>query len=393
MKIFTANNYIKLRAGMIAGFSALALYSCSNQDLPSSADAPENASMVSFNLSFNQDFDIGHEIIPMPDMACSRAEGSAYNNFKMYSGQLAIMKELSDGRYFVYRTLEPVLNSGTPTYLDGKMNLADYIEGAGQVYLLPGEYYAVLMINGPLDFLQEGDILDKNESIIDEISYLHSLRDMYFASQKFTVQKGDQLQPNPDDSNTVVNLKADRLASPVRFILTTDDKYQKAYGVKMEMGISAKGSEIPAGMNIKGEYIWKPASDIISLNSKMDVVHTRISDNENSKWYMFPSYAEKDVSVPTSPFFFTRIDGKTDVTVNFNISKLYLTVSGEVLYEGAVNVNNVKVSPDHITNIILNYSSKDGKLSYSVDEEEIQYIESLWNSSYPDVPFNYIEYN
>lgn len=393
MKIFTANNYIKLRAGMIAGFSALALYSCSNQELPSPADAPENASRVSFNLSFNQDFNIDHEIIPMPDMAGSRADAGTYNNFKMYSGQLAIMKQLSDGRYFVYRTLEPVLNSGSPTYLDGKMNLSDYIEGAGQVYLLPGEYYAVLMINGPLDFLQEGEILDENKSFLDEVSYLHSLRDMYFASQKFTVQKGEQLEPNPDDSSTVVNLKADRLASPVRFILTTDDKYQKAYGVKMEMDISAKGSEIPVGLNIRGEYIWKPATSIVSISSKMDVVHTRISDDENSKWYMFPSYAEKDVSVPTSPFFFTRIDGKNDVTVNFNINKLYLTVSGEVLYEGAVYIDNVKVSPDHITNIILNYSSKEGKLTYSVDEEEIQYIKSLWSSSYPNVPFNYIEYN
>lgn len=380
---------------MTAGAIAFALCGCGSQldDVDGLYTQNKGDSVaVAFNAQLADGLDIDHDVIPMRSVWIDGTETPQYNNFKFYSGQLAILKELDDGRYVVYRTLEPVLNAGVPTYLDGKMNLADYIEGAGHVYLLPGEYFALLMINGPLDFLEEGEILDKGQSIIDEKTYLHSMRAMYYAVNKFTVSREPQLEEEADGNGSVVDLKVDRLASPVRFILTTDDKYQKAYGVKIEMDIMAESTEIPIGMDIEGNYMWN-TSGRISIENKMTVVNTKMSNEAEDVWYMFPTYAEKDVSVPTSPFLFTRFDDKKEITVDFNIRRLYLTVSGEEIYSGSLILEDIKVKPDCITNVVLNYSSKDGSLMYSVNEEVVSDIRGMWAANFPGIPFNYIEYN
>ena len=384
-----------LRPAMAAGALACALCGCSSQlDDVDGMYTPGNCDSVAvaFNAKLADGLAIDHDVIPMRAVWIDGTETQQYNNFKLYSGQLAILKELDDGRYVVYKTLEPVLNAGVPTYLDGKMNLADYLEGADHVYLLPGEYFALLMINGPLDFLEEGEILELGQSIIDEKTYLHSMRGMYYAVNKFTVSKEPQLEEEANGDGSVVDLKVDRLASPVRFIFTTDNKYQKAYGVKIEMDIMAESTEIPIGMDIEGNYMWSNSGNI-KIENKMTVVNTKMNNAAEDVWYMFPTYAEKDVSVPTSPFLFTRFDDKNEITVDFNIQKLYLTVSGEVIYSGSLLVEDVKLKPDCITNVVLNYSSKDGSLVYSVNEEVLNGIKEMWSANYPEIPFNYIEYN
>lgn len=353
---------------------------CTQDTLPENNDSEGVA--VNFVLPHGiSDIDTDTEFVPMG------RNNTPYFNFIPFNAEFTIYRKI-ENKYILqsYQYVTPgVINypnnrryitSDTPLSLDDLKLKNSYT-------LQPGEYRACIGVNMPYyavsnQYPKPGEPVSSIIGKPDIFWIGNPIRDVFFTYQDFKVKKTSQLE----ESNEIVvsfDKPLCRKASPVRFILIDYKKELARPSIKCQIKCP---DAMPVGIDINGNVIIKGvSSEILEPHS----VNLPVMLKANEKSYFLPSYlTDKDeltsIFVPCT---------KESVKLDFVITEVFSEGASAGTYN--CEIPDVEVFPNKITNVVLQWNS-DG-ISHITDEKVLDEIKKVCKEQYPEIPFNFIEYN
>lgn len=373
----TIRNTFRL-IGLSASF-ALLPGGCSQETLPD----PETGEgiPVRFRLAGGlSGVDTDTDLEPM-----SRA-GTGYKNFILRNSELAIYRKIN-GAYILQQFIYAgPSKTGYPYYRSISENDPFTLEELGlesSFILQPGDYRACVLLNGPY-YVDEGQYPKPGEALGSVIrepdTFLggNSIRDAYFSYTDFEVRKTTGLEETNDQEVTFSG-PLTRTASPVRFIL---DKSTSTEGsISIICTVTSPDRSMPVGIATDGTPVYSEEDWTLSLPRSVNLPQAFTLAGTTC---YFPAYGE-DVEKLTSLFVPFRNDGQS-VSLTLQIQRI--TIDGNGLWTGNLEIP-VEIRPNRLTSVVLKYAG--GDLTCTTTEE-LETIRNAWTTTYPAVPFNYIEY-
>lgn len=366
-------------------FSAV-ISGCSQEDFPEKNE-PEGVP-VRFVLdnSIISNLDTDTEFVPM------RRSETGYNNFAAFNAEFAIYRKI-EGEFILQKYQYALQSPIKPCFIENskKISLSDL--GLTSSYVLqPGEYRACVGVNVPnyiLDYPQCGSSVS---SIIDEPDNFlraNAIRDVYFTFADFEVVKKSGLEELNNENNinqVVFNEPLTRKASPIRFILITQ-KDLPGYP-KVVCNIKSIENSMPIGIDINGKAILSDKE--WSLDGLRTVeMPIKLSDSNSSKIYYFPSYCRSEGN--TSIFVPYRND-EQPVKLVLSIERFNVSVGEGSIEIPTLQISDVLIYPNKITNIVLELELEDKKLIYINEDKVLNDIKTEWVKQ-TGTPFDYLEDN
>lgn len=369
--------YIAVLAGAL--FSA-----CTQNDVTDGLMQEGQLAQIEASVAFDgQDFSSDSQIIPM------RSANIPYYNFAFCNSEFVVLRDLGD-RYQVVSFENYTNNDDVVSMKIDKStvySLTDFNIQNTKMVLQEGKYLAYLMINGPVrvffDIPQKGTILPKDWSVIDgPVSYLSGIRAMYFQSVSFEVKRNEGLNGPLEQELSFDRMT--RLCSPVRFIHNLKGDAPKELYVYMN--IRGKKSAIPTGITATGEFLMsEDESEVLFNTDKTRFVtlykNAELSQSDDS--WSLPSYRN---SGKTSLFVPIAEDAKE---VNLELEITSIEGSASRYFTGSVKVP-VTLRRDSITEVFLEIPSKN---ILQVSYEDQGAFRNKWENQYPDIRYQYLEYN
>lgn len=359
-------------------FSAV-ISGCSQEDFPEKNE-PEGVP-VRFVLdnSIISNLDTDTEFVPM------RRSGTKYNNFAAFNAEFAIYRKI-EGE-FILQKYEYNKPSLTPEFIDNskKISLSDL--GLTSSYVLqPGEYRACVGVNVPNYVVPSPKYGATVSSIIQSPEVFlrtNAIRDVYFSFEDFRVEKKSELEQN-NENNIEFEIPLTRKASPIRFILITQEKGFKDGFPKVLCDIVSSDNSMPIGIDISGNAVLSDEKwDLGGLRTvEMPI---KLSDSNSNLTYYFPSYCRRDGD--TSIFVPYRND-EQPVKLELSIEEFYVGTGAMPI--SPLQISDVLIYPNKITNIVL--KKEDGKLIYINEDKVLNDIKTEWEKQ-TGTSFDYLEYN
>lgn len=361
---------------LLLGFAA-----CSAEKDDLSSLTEKDGVRIGLGVTLQNGPDIDHEVIPM------RASVPAtVNNFCVQRAAILVLRDVNETHYVVEHTqLGELWGDQTAFHLaDNKLSM-EKLGLPNEIILQPGRYRLCLVVNGPTITLRNGSWVAKDESIWGEPeSYTRSLLETYYGSVEVNVTK-DQYLTSDGVSNGMLNFKLIKYAAPVRFILELNNDSQVlsqlSNGAMLGLTINADGNSLfSCGMTASGALL--PATDVPLTMEKSSLLR-KLCNMGNEKYWMITSYEFSSVFIP---FFLTYPEGDTKVSIILN--RITDRSEGWSTQIETTDLGEFWVKRDYLTTVLIKL---DG-MEVSVERDE-SLIRQQWEAAYPDIPFEYMDYN
>lgn len=354
----------------------LAAVGCQQEEI-APAESEEMAE-VDFSVAMKDAvWDTETDYIPMT----SRADGTGYFNFSLVYGELVIYRNLGDDMFQVEKVLSTLESHSLSVENGTSLSLEDFGFTETSVVLREGDYVATLMLNGPKREFpwKVGNIVGKAESVIGDFGVFMSstpVRDLYYATVSFKVKKSHSLSGNQNTDTEKILFEPERYAAPIRLILESEYTFLSIEN-SATIWCSVESEGIPQGLDLMG-----------NLGGKSPVKVSRTVTLPFKWGNATPVRFLPDYMYDATTSVFVPVDEGEGCTVTLHISEIEHK-SGRLTVEAEVPVS---VKRGYITNVILKLSESK-TLTYTVEDEDIKSVAGAWESEFPQVPFEYIEYN